>query len=95
MDNFTNQARFEFKKVFEIYVIYLVFICCGWSINRVKHFLYGGKTVVNVVNGTFMLTTNWSGSSESKERTERLWNPIRKKVKLDICKQSGRVWFTE
>ena len=37
--NFTNQARCECKVIFEIHVIALVFICCGWSVNWVKLFL--------------------------------------------------------
>ena len=33
MDNFTNQGRCQYKAIFEIYVIALVFICYGWWIN--------------------------------------------------------------
>ena len=36
MDNFTNQAICGCKAIFEIHVIAMVFMCCGWSINWVK-----------------------------------------------------------
>ena len=39
MDDFTNQARCRCKAIFEIHVIALVFMCCGWSINWVKTIL--------------------------------------------------------
>ena len=39
MDNFTNQARCRCKVIFQIHVIALVFMCCGWSINWVKTIL--------------------------------------------------------
>ena len=39
MDNFTDQARCRGKVIFQIHVIALVFICCGWSINLVKTIL--------------------------------------------------------
>ena len=39
MDNFTNQAKFRCKVIFQIHVIALVFMCCGWSINWVKMIL--------------------------------------------------------
>ena len=39
MDDFINQAGCRCKMIFEINVIALVFMCCGWSINW-------GKTVL-------------------------------------------------
>ena len=39
MDDFTNQARCRCKAIFQIHVIALVFMCCGWSINWVKTIL--------------------------------------------------------
>ena len=33
MDDFTNQARCRCRPIFQIHVIALVFMCCGWSIN--------------------------------------------------------------
>lgn len=39
MDKFLNQAICECKAIFEIHVIALVFMCCGWSINWVKKIL--------------------------------------------------------
>ena len=36
MDDFTNQAKCDCKVIFEIHVIVLVFMCCGWSINWMK-----------------------------------------------------------
>ena len=36
MDDFTNQARCRCKVIFQIHVIALVFMCCGWLINWVK-----------------------------------------------------------
>ena len=39
MDNFTNQAKCRCKAIFQIHVIALVFMCCGWSINWVKTIL--------------------------------------------------------
>ena len=36
MDDFTNQAKCRCKAFFQIHVITLAFICCGWSINWVK-----------------------------------------------------------
>ena len=39
MDDFTNKAKCEFKVIYQIHVIALVFMCCGSSINWVKTFL--------------------------------------------------------
>ena len=39
IDNFTNQAKCDYNVIFLILVIALIFICCGWSINRVENFL--------------------------------------------------------
>ena len=39
MDNFTNQGICRCKVIFQIHVIALVFMCCGWSINWVKTIL--------------------------------------------------------
>ena len=39
MDDFTNQAKCRCKAIFQIHVIALVFMCCGWSINWVKTIL--------------------------------------------------------
>ena len=39
MDDFTNQARCRCKVIFNIHVIALVFMSCGWSINWVKTIL--------------------------------------------------------
>ena len=39
MDNFIYQEICECKAIFEIHVIALVFMCCGWSINWVKTIL--------------------------------------------------------
>ena len=39
MDDFTNQVRCRCKAIFQINVIALIFMCCGWSINWVKTFL--------------------------------------------------------
>ena len=39
MDNFTNQARCRCKAIFQIHLIALVFMCCGWSINWMKTIL--------------------------------------------------------
>ena len=46
MDDFTNQARCECKAIFQIHVIALVFMCCGWSINWVKTFLEPARTLI-------------------------------------------------
>ena len=46
MDNFTNQARCRGKLIFQIHVIALVFICCGWSINLVKIILEPNRTPI-------------------------------------------------
>ena len=37
-DNFTNQTICRCKAIFQIHVIALVFVCCGWLINWVKKF---------------------------------------------------------
>ena len=39
MDDFTNQVKCRCKVIFQIHVIALVFMCCGWSINWVKTIL--------------------------------------------------------
>merc|ERR1712112_742066 len=39
MDDFTNQARCQCRAIFNIHVIALVFMCCGWSINWTNTFL--------------------------------------------------------
>ena len=39
MDVFTNQAKCRCNVIFQIHVIALVFMCCGWSINQVKTIL--------------------------------------------------------
>ena len=39
MDNFTYQGKCDCKAIFEIHVIALLFMCCGWSINWVKTYL--------------------------------------------------------
>ena len=39
MDDFTIQAKYRFRAIFQIHVIALVFMCCGWSINWTKTFL--------------------------------------------------------
>ena len=39
MDNSTNQARCRCKVIFQIHVIALLFMCCGWSIYWVKMIL--------------------------------------------------------
>ena len=46
MDDFTNQARCRGKLIFQIHVIALVFICCGWSINLVKIILEPNRTPI-------------------------------------------------
>ena len=39
MDDFTNQAVCRCKAIFQIHVIALVFMCCGWSVNWTKTIL--------------------------------------------------------
>ena len=39
MDDFTNQTKCNCKPIFNIHVIALVFMCCGWSINWVKTYM--------------------------------------------------------
>ena len=39
MEDFTTQAKCRCKAIFQIHVIALVFMCCGWSINWVKTIL--------------------------------------------------------
>ena len=39
MDDFTNQAGCRCKAIFQIHVIALVFMCCGWSVNWTKTIL--------------------------------------------------------
>ena len=39
MDNFTNKAICRCKAIFQIHVIALVFMSCGWSIDWVKTIL--------------------------------------------------------
>ena len=39
MDNFTNKAKYNYKVIFEIHVIVLIFMCCEWSINWVKTYM--------------------------------------------------------
>ena len=39
IEDFTNQAKCECKVIYEIRMIALVFMCCNWSVNRVKKFL--------------------------------------------------------
>ena len=46
MDDFTNQVRCRGKLIFQIHVIALVFICCGWSINLVKIILEPNRTPI-------------------------------------------------
>ena len=48
MDNFTNQAKCECKEIFEIHVIALVFMCCGWSINWVKTYMDPNWTPIHL-----------------------------------------------
>ena len=58
MDNFIDQARYKCKDIFEIYVIALVFMCCGWSINWVKTILEltGIPLHLNFLWDTFRMT---------------------------------------
>ena len=39
MDDFTNQAKYMCKAIFETYVIVLVFMCCGWFITWMKTYM--------------------------------------------------------
>ena len=39
MDDFTTQAKYHCKAIFEIHEIVLEFMCCGWSINWVKTYM--------------------------------------------------------
>ena len=48
MDDFTNQAECRCKAIFEIHVIALVFMCCGWSINWVKTILDPSTTPIHL-----------------------------------------------
>ena len=48
MDDFINQAGCRCKTIFEINVIALVFMCCGWSINWGKSFLEPTQTLLHL-----------------------------------------------
>ena len=48
MDNFTNQAKCWCRAMFQIHMIALVFMCCGWSINWTKTFLDRLRTPINL-----------------------------------------------
>ena len=48
MDDFRYQARCRCKVIFQIHVIALVFMCCGWSINWVKTILELTRTPIHL-----------------------------------------------
>ena len=61
MDDFINQAACRCKTIFEINVIALVFMCCGWSVNWGKSVLDPTQTPLHLgflwdtVQGTIVL----------------------------------------
>ena len=69
MDNFTNQARCRCKAIFEIHVIALVFMCCGWSINWVKTILDPNRTPIHL---GFLWDTVGKTIALPKDKTTRV-----------------------
>ena len=48
IDDFTNQAACRCKAIFEIHVIAMVFMCCGWSVNWTKTILEPTRTPIHL-----------------------------------------------
>ena len=69
MDNFTDQARCRGKVIFQIHVIALVFMCCGWSINWVKTNLEPTGTPINL---SFIWDTLSKTIALREEKTNRV-----------------------
>ena len=69
MDNFTNPARCRCKVIFQIHVIALVFMCCGWSINWVKTILE--PTGIPLHLG-FLWDTLWKTIALPEDKTTRV-----------------------
>ena len=69
MDNFTNQARCRCKAIFEIHMIALVFMCCGWSINWVKTILEPTRTPIHL---SFLCVTVGMTIALPEDKTTRV-----------------------
>ena len=59
MDNFINKARCKCKAIFQIHVIALVFMCCGWFKNLVK-------TILELTGIPLHLSFLWDALPEDK-----------------------------
>ena len=69
MDDFTNQARCRCKAIFQIHMIALVFMCCGWSINWVKTVLDLTRTPIHL---GFLWDTMEKTIALPKDKTTRV-----------------------
>ena len=91
MDNFRNQARCECKMIFEIHVLALVFMCCGWSINWVK-LLYTQHGHWTLIHFGFLWNTKESTIALPKGKTTQVETWAKKLIVKLVSYNSA--WIT-